>query len=270
MKRRNDIHTEMRNLLLDRDTLERLLAGRVAPDDAPPGYAEVARVLQAAAALSDHTDLSHEAENIAAARLLVTRSPASGRPHAKPKTMPSKAHRLKLVGLVVLGTLVGTSGLAAAGMLPDTAQDVLSSVLGHLGMSVPQSDHPTSSGDRTPGVSTTSKSAEVGRGAAISGIATRTDSVGVDKGAEISSTASDGKSQAGEQGSGAGKGAEVSEIASGGKSHAGEQGSGAGKGAEIAEIASGGRGNDGTDIADERSDGRSAAGSGNRTSGRGH
>ncbi|HJU00233.1 MAG TPA: hypothetical protein VJ966_03400, partial [Actinomycetes bacterium] len=35
---------------LDADTAERLLAGRVGPDDAPPGYANVAAVLQAAAA----------------------------------------------------------------------------------------------------------------------------------------------------------------------------------------------------------------------------
>jgi hypothetical protein len=34
---------------LDDDTAERLLAGRLHPEDAPPGYAEVARVLRAAA-----------------------------------------------------------------------------------------------------------------------------------------------------------------------------------------------------------------------------
>ena len=36
-------------VVLDGDTVERLLAGRLDPDDAPPGYAEVARVLRAAA-----------------------------------------------------------------------------------------------------------------------------------------------------------------------------------------------------------------------------
>jgi hypothetical protein len=34
---------------LDDDTAERLLAGRLHPEDAPPGYGEVARVLRAAA-----------------------------------------------------------------------------------------------------------------------------------------------------------------------------------------------------------------------------
>ena len=33
---------------LDSDTAERMLGHRVAPDDAPPGYREVARLLQAA------------------------------------------------------------------------------------------------------------------------------------------------------------------------------------------------------------------------------
>ncbi len=36
-------------VVLDGDTVERLLGGRLDPDDAPPGYAEVARVLRAAA-----------------------------------------------------------------------------------------------------------------------------------------------------------------------------------------------------------------------------
>ena len=35
---------------LDDDTAERLLAGRLHPEDAPPGYAEVTRLLRAAAA----------------------------------------------------------------------------------------------------------------------------------------------------------------------------------------------------------------------------
>ena len=46
---------------LDADTAERLLSGRLDPDDAPPGYAEVARLLQAAAAPADATELADEA-----------------------------------------------------------------------------------------------------------------------------------------------------------------------------------------------------------------
>jgi hypothetical protein len=234
MNPRDDVPNEMGRLLLDRDTLDRLVAGRVEPDDAPPGYAEVARVLGAAATLSDPADLGHEAEHVAAARMLVTRrSPASVRSDGRSKEMRSRSYRLKVVGLVVLGTLVGTSGLAAAGVLPDTAQDTLWNALGRVGISVPTSDHPTSSGEQ------------------ISHIATTTNSTGVGKGAEISSTASGGRSQAGQHGSVA----ERTDVAPVPTPNAG--------GTSTANTASGGRSRVGTDIADERSDGRSAAGSGN-------
>jgi hypothetical protein len=43
---------------LDADTAERLLSARLDPDDAPPGYAEVARLLQAAAAPADPVELT--------------------------------------------------------------------------------------------------------------------------------------------------------------------------------------------------------------------
>lgn len=231
---RNDLPPEMRRQLLDGDTLERVLAGRVEPDDAPPGYAEVARVLRAAAAGFDPADLGQEAEHVAAARRLVTqRSPASGRFDGRSQGMRSKGYRSKVVGLVVLGTLLGTSGLAAAGVLPDTAQDMLSNVLDRVGISVPTSDHPASSGEQ------------------ISGIATTTNSTGVEKGAEISSTASGGMSQAGQHGSVADR----TDVAPVPTPNAGGTGT--------ADTASGGASDAGTDIADERSDGRSAAGSGN-------
>ena len=48
MIRPNDPPVEMRRLWLDADTADRLLAGRIHPDDASPGYSEAARVLRAA------------------------------------------------------------------------------------------------------------------------------------------------------------------------------------------------------------------------------
>jgi hypothetical protein len=64
---------------LDPDTAERLLSGRLDPDDAPPGYAEVARLLQAAAAPADATELADEA--VAANDF---RRAWRGQPHAPP------------------------------------------------------------------------------------------------------------------------------------------------------------------------------------------
>ena len=285
MSARNDVDTEMANLLLDDDTLERLLAGRVEPDDAPPGYAEVARVLRAAAALTDPGDLSLEAEHIAAARTLVARgAPGSGGALGKSIQVRSRGSRVKLVGLVVLGTLVGTSGLAVAGVLPDSAQDMLSNVLDRVGISVPPGDHPASSGMENSEVATTTNatgsdkgpeisgnatsttstgadkgSAGVNKGAEISGIATSTTSTGVDKGAEISSAASGGVSQAGEHGS------------DGDSAHGPPVPTPNAGGTNPTDTGSGGHDHAGADIAEERSDGRSAAGSGSGGgSGRGH
>jgi hypothetical protein len=245
----NDLPPAMRRLLLDRDTLERLLAGRIDPDDAPPGYAEVAQVLAAAIAPANPADLTHEAEHVAAARMLVTqRSPASGRSHGRSKQMRPNGYRLKVVGLVALGTLLGTSGLAAAGVLPDTAQDVLSNVLDRVGISVPTGDDPATSaptGDHP-----------ASSGQHISEIATTTDSTGVAKGTEVSSIASGGMSQAGQHGSGedgsAEHGTDAAPVATPNEG-----------GTSTADIASGGHSDGHSDIADENSDDRSAAGSGN-------
>jgi hypothetical protein len=253
MTSRNDLPAEMPRQLLDGDTLERLLGGRVEPDDAPPGYAEVARVLRTAAVQIDPADLGHESEHVEAARILVTRrSFASDRSDGKRKEMRSKGSRLKVAGLVVLGTLLGTSGLAVAGVLPDTAQDMLSNVLDRVGISVPRGDHPASSGEPSEHPASS--------GEQISEFATTTDSTGVGKGAEISSIASGGMSKAGEHGSAeqgtpehgsAGRAADVAPVS---RPNTG--------GTSTAEAASGGHSEGGTDIADERSNGRSAAGSG--------
>ena len=250
MTSRNDLPAEMRRQLLDGDTLERLLAGRVEPGDAPPGYAEVARVLRAVAAPIDPADLGHESEHVEAARILVTRrSFASDRSDGRPKEMRAKGYRLKVAGLLVLGTLLGTSGLAVAGVLPDTAQDMLSNVLDRVGISVPTGDRPASSGEPSEHPASS--------GEQISEIATTTDSTGVGKGAEISSIASGGMSKAGEHGSAehgsAGHGTDVAPVS---RPNTG--------GTSTADAASRGHSEAGTDIADERSSGRSAAGSGSR------
>jgi hypothetical protein len=66
---------------LDADTAERLLGGRLDPDDAPPGYAEVARLLGAAAAPADQAEPTGEAAAMHAYRTTLPR----GRPNA-PRT----------------------------------------------------------------------------------------------------------------------------------------------------------------------------------------
>ena len=68
---------------LDADTAERLFSARLDPDDAPPGYAEVARLLQAAAAPADQIELTGQAAAMDAFR---TTHPRPAQPPAHPAT----------------------------------------------------------------------------------------------------------------------------------------------------------------------------------------
>jgi hypothetical protein len=229
----NDSQDEMRGPFLDRDTADRLLAGAVEPDDAPPGYALVARLIRAAGSPPTPTELMGEEQAVAAAARVVNRTaPHSPVPATRRSTVRSRFFRVKIAGLVVAGTVLGTTGLAAAGVLPDAAQNAASSVLSSIGISVPTADeHPASTGTD------------------ISGIATTTGATGVDKGAEISSAASGGMSQAGVNGGTAGTSAPVTTPNPGGTG--------------TADTASGGAADTGTATADEASQGHSSAGSGN-------
>ena len=227
MTPRDDSQDEMRGLFLDQRTADRLLAGQVDPDDAPPGYAEVASLFQAAGAPPTPAELLQEEQAVAAAARVGAQPTRSAIPATRRSTVRSRFFRVKVVGLVVAGTILGTTGLAAAGVLPDAAQNAASTVLSKVGISVPAADeHPASTGTD------------------ISGIATTTDVTGVDKGAEISSTASGGVSQAGLNGS-----APVTTPNTGGTT--------------TADTASGGAADSGTATADDASQDHSSAGSAN-------
>ncbi len=226
----DDSPDEMRGLFLDEGTADRLLAGRVDPDDAPPGYAEVARLLRAAGAPPTSRELAREEHAVAMAARVVGAPPAgTPTPARRRSTVRSRFSRAKVAGLIVAGTLVGTTGLAAAGVLPDAAQNAASTVLSKIGISVPAAQpqpdtlHPASTG------------------ATISHLATTTTATGVQKGALISSVASGGKSRAGQNGASA---ANVG-------------------GTGTANAASGGASDHGAATADQASQGHSAAGSGN-------
>src|SRR5262245_2425149 len=117
---------------LDSDTAERMLGHRVAPDDAPPGYREVARLLQAANteaqphAVTDDEIVGAMVDAIAA-----------------PTSRPARASRLtKLVGtkLLVTGAVVAltaTGAAAATGNLPNGAQEGVARAAQHIGLNLP-------------------------------------------------------------------------------------------------------------------------------------
>jgi hypothetical protein len=111
MGRRDAFPAEMPNHpipALDDDTVERLLAARLDPDDAPPAYAGVARLLRAAAAPPCPDALAGEPAALAAFR---SANPAatSGRPGRVAR------FRGRLVAVALAGVLVASG--AAAGWL---------------------------------------------------------------------------------------------------------------------------------------------------------
>lgn len=248
----SDFDCEMHPVPLDPDTAERLLAGTVAPEDAPPGYANVVRLLESAAAKPTADELSRETEIVAMVATAV-RASSSTRSLSPSRSFRPFAHsRLRIAAAFVAVTLACTAGLASAGSLPGAAQEIASAILAKVGISVPGPNeragtHPSvrgSSGDVSPDAAT---------GSEIRELATTTDLTGVDKGAEISTVASDGKSQAGQHGSATGGSAPV-DTPNGG-------------GAGTADTASGGKSSQGTSKADEASGGASSAGSANAGSG---
>ena len=227
----SDLDGEMTRLPLDADTADRLLAGSVRREDAPPGYGEVASLL---ASLVPPCEEHVFSWSEAAIRRASQHSPLSRR---------SALHRFKLAGAAAAVALTCTTGLAFAGALPGAAQNMASSMLAKVGITVQGPDdaagaHPqirgTSSPDDAVGVRNDSKNTEAqsgGKGDEISDLATTTDLTGVDKGTAISTAASEGKSQAGQHGqatedhgspsTGSDSGAATADQASGGRSTAG-------------------------------------------------
>ena len=214
----SDMDSEMQPLPLDTDTADRLLAGSVAPEDAPPGYGRVVRLLEAASAEAPSEELAREPEALAAMKAAL-RSPAHRNVASSRRSfMPFALSRPRLTAAVVAAAFAASVGMASAGSLPGAAQDVASEMLAKVGITVPGPNdnagtHPDVRGNST---SVPSAPTDAGKGAEISELATTTDLTGVEKGAAVSTAASGGKSQAGQHGSASGTGAPVETPNSGG------------------------------------------------------
>jgi hypothetical protein len=135
MTDRRDIRGEMRSLLLDRDTADRLLTGHVEPDDAPPGYAHVAELLRSAS-LCPPIDAERERATVIA-MVGEVRSHLQGEPSRHERRPITRFVRAKVVALAVGAMLVGSTGLAFAGALPGAAQGVAQTMLAKIGVTVP-------------------------------------------------------------------------------------------------------------------------------------
>jgi hypothetical protein len=108
-------------LALDGDTAERLLDGELSPDQAPPGYAEVAALLAATVVAPSPAELAGREAALAELRT-VTRPRRVAVPRGVGKA--GRRRRTALVVAVAVGAL-STGGIAAAatGHVPDPIRD---------------------------------------------------------------------------------------------------------------------------------------------------
>ncbi|MGH2635507.1 MAG: hypothetical protein ACRDHU_05105 [Actinomycetota bacterium] len=229
--------------MLDERTADRLLARAVDPDDAPPGYAEVARLIRAAAVPPPAGELGLEAAAVVAAVALRARIGSPTPPVRDRPTVRRGFSRLKVAGLVVVGFLGTTVGLAAADALPDAAQTLISDSLARIGITVPSGDDEGSAGDERPDHDDPQTS-------------NPGDATGVTKNTEASRSTGGGPKPAEHRRPAHDPPPAMSKPSTGGTG--------------TADAASGGASEHGTTIADERSDGHSSAGSGNSKNGNGN
>jgi hypothetical protein len=134
-------HTGMphRGLELDRHTAERLVAGDVAADDAPPAYAAVAELLDAAAGPAGPAEQG-DLEDEAAVRAMFARhrdDPSTGVGAPGPRRL--RPVRVAAIAVGALALTGATAAAAATGHLPAPVQAAVSDLVSHVGITIPHS-----------------------------------------------------------------------------------------------------------------------------------
>jgi hypothetical protein len=143
-------------LALDDETVERLVAGGLSPDQVPPGYAEVAELLAAATAAPARDELAGQAAVLAELRA-VTQPRRADRTRRVARTPRRRWAGLAAVAL--LGALVtGGTAVAAGGGLPAPVRNIARSMLGAGGGARPVAPTPSGQQPAADGPSHTSTS----------------------------------------------------------------------------------------------------------------
>jgi hypothetical protein len=190
-----DYFNEMQRLPLDLDTADRLLAGSIAPVDAPPGYSGVAALV--GALHLEHEGVTPDEQWVSVLASAVRSSQVQTGTSPRRTILP----RIKLAAAIALAGLLVTTTLAFAGSLPGAAQDIASTMLGKVGVTVPGPNENAGDHPNTRGMSSESNvpltPTPAGKGSEISDLAT-SDLSGLEKGAAVSTAASGGQSRAGE------------------------------------------------------------------------
>src|SRR4051812_9502660 len=129
---------------LDVAAVERLLAGDVAPDDAPPGWSDVAVLLRAAADVEPGEGPSDDLLQalVGAAAAGSSWSRAAGGSWSRADGAGTVARRRIGAGMAAVGMFLvaGTGVAAASGHLPGPVQAVVHDVVGAVGIDVPDRD----------------------------------------------------------------------------------------------------------------------------------
>ena len=112
-----DLDDDMHRWPIDDGTADRLLAGRLDPKDAPPGYEGVARLVRAARGPALPHELSQEAPIAAALAAASAPGPApAGPPRSKELTVRKKLVPFKLAAASAVGVIGFATAAAAVGV----------------------------------------------------------------------------------------------------------------------------------------------------------
>jgi hypothetical protein len=200
---------------LDDDSAARIIGGLVHPDDAPPGYGDVAGLLTAASVL---TPVDEDAAATTVAAMVETiRTGASAPGTPRRKSMLKKLLAGKALAAIGVVALTASGAAAATGSLPDPAQNVVSGAVGHVGLHIPEpgdrghsAGHRQDGGHRPDGTTSTTAGGQDpagdNHGSVVSDTAHQAKEDGKPVGPTVCAVASAGKCQAGDDHSDKGKG----------------------------------------------------------------
>jgi hypothetical protein len=107
---------------LDHDTADRLLAGRLDPADAPPGYAAVVKVVNAATAPATTEDLAGEPEAVAQFVAMARSGSPTRASTTRRAGVPSRLLTVKAAAAVLAAALSIGGVAAATGVFPGPAK----------------------------------------------------------------------------------------------------------------------------------------------------
>ena len=119
-------------LVLDEETVERLLTGGLPPSQVPPGYEQVAALLSATTAEPTHEELAGQSGVLAELRAVAR--PRRAGAHTRRVARPPRRRWAGLAAVALVGALVtGGVAVAAGGNLPTPVHNVARSILGAAG-----------------------------------------------------------------------------------------------------------------------------------------